>query len=278
MQERLVGGTPVSCIGLGAMMFGFVDAGHDDASVVTMHAAFDAGITLVDTALAYTDPVEERHGERIVAEAVRSSGRQVFVATKGGHWHGSDGDFPKDGRPDTIRRHCEGSLRTLGVDSIWLYQLHWPDPQVPIEETMGAFAELRAAGHIEHVGVSNFSVDQLERARSVVPVASVQNKFSIAEQEERPVVDYCVQHGIAFLAYSPLGGLLAAKGLGDVAPNAARVAEDRGLSVQQVALAWLLAQSPTIIPIPGCTRAESARSSAAAADVVLTEDELGRLG
>lgn len=280
MHERIIGGTRVSAIGLGTMVFGFSPAANDEASIATMHAAFDAGITFVDTALAYTSDEEPRHGERVVAEAVRSSGRPVAIATKGGHWRaaGKGWDFGKDGRPETIREHCDGSLQALGIECIWLYQLHWPDPEVPIEETMGAFAELRRAGKIENVGVSNVSVEQLRRARSVVEVAAVQNQFSIVVQDDRPVVDYCAAEGIAYLAYSPVGGWESAKQLHEVVPATKRIADGRGITAHQVALAWLLAQSPTMIPIPGSTRVESVRSSAAAADVTLTEEELRALG
>jgi aryl-alcohol dehydrogenase-like predicted oxidoreductase len=279
MHERTIGDTPVSAIGLGTMVFGFSPAASDAASVATMHSAFDAGISFVDTALAYTSDEEPRHGERVVAEAVRSSGRPIHIATKGGHWRaeGEGWDFPKDGRPETIRENCDGSLRALGVDAIWLYQLHWPDPEVPIEETMGAFAELQTEGKVRHVGVSNFSVEQLERARSVVDVAAVQNRFSIVVQDDRAVVDYCAKEGIAYLAYSPVGGWESAKQLTEVVPETQRIAEDRGITAHQVALAWLLAQSPTMIPIPGSSRVESAVASATAADVELSEEELARL-
>jgi aryl-alcohol dehydrogenase-like predicted oxidoreductase len=202
------------------------------------------------------------------------------VVTKGGHYR--DGNSaPVDVRPETIRLHCETSLKLLGVDTIELYQLHHPDPSVPITATMSIFAGLRDEGLIRQIGVSNVSVAQLEAARTVVPVASVQNRFSPFQQEHRDVLDYCTEHGIAFLAYSPLSGgsgLLPGPGrLAKAFPAAARVAERNGISVQRLALAWLLALSPVLIPISGASRPETIRDSAAAAGVKLTPEELAEL-
>jgi aryl-alcohol dehydrogenase-like predicted oxidoreductase len=277
MMTRDVGGSTVGAVGLGAMMFGFVDSDQDEASRRTLRTAFDAGITLVDTALCYTSLEEPSHGERVVAEAVRAFGGDIKVATKGGHWRTSEG-FHKDGRPETIRAHCEGSLRTAGVDSLWLYQLHWPDPDVPVEETMGAFADLQREGKVQHVGVSNFSLEQLEAVAPVVDVASVQNPFSIVRQDDRAVLDHCAAKGIAYLAYSPVGGHGAAKKLDELVPGLVEVGQPQGLSPQQVALAWLLAQSPTVVPLAGCSRPESVLSSAAVMDVQLMAEELALLG
>lgn len=277
MITRQVADATVSGIGLGTMVFGFVDATNDVASIRTLHTAFDAGIDLVDTALCYTSLEEPSHSERVVAEAIRTWGGDVRVATKGGHWRDETG-FPKDGRPEAIRRHCETSLRTLGVESLWLYQLHWPDPAVPVEETMGAFADMQREGKVQHVGVSNFSVEQITAAQSVVTVASVQNPFSIVRQDDRKVLDHCAEQGIAYLAYSPVGGHGSAKKLDELSPACAKVARTRGLTPQQVALAWLLAQSPTVVPLAGCSRPQTVLASAAAGEVQLTADELGLLG
>jgi aryl-alcohol dehydrogenase-like predicted oxidoreductase len=274
---RQVADATVSGIGLGTMVFGFVDATNDAASIKTLHTAFDAGLDLVDTALCYTSLDEPSHGERVVAEAVRTWSGDVRIATKGGHWRDASG-FPKDGRPEAIRRHCETSLRTLGVESLWLYQLHWPDPAVPVEESMGAFADLQREGKVQHVGVSNFSLEQLEAVRPVVTVASVQNPFSIARQDDRAVLEHCAAEGIAYLAYSPVGGHGSAKKLDELSPALAKVASERGLTPQQVALAWLLAQSPTAVPLAGCSRPETVLASAAAGEIVLTDEELALLG
>ncbi|MDP9181785.1 MAG: aldo/keto reductase, partial [Actinomycetota bacterium] len=274
---RQVAGATVSGIGLGTMVFGFGDATNDEQSIRTLHTAFDAGIDLVDTALCYTSLDEPSHSERVVAEAIRTWGGDIRLATKGGHWRDASG-FPKDGRPVAIRAHCETSLSTLGVESIWLYQLHWPDPAVPIEESMGAFAELQQEGKVQHVGVSNFSLDQLAAAQSVVTVASVQNPFSIVRQDDREVLDHCAASDIAYLAYSPVGGHASAKKLDELVPAISRVAEAHGVTPQTVALAWLLAQSSTVVPLAGSSRPETVLSSAAAGDLELTPEELALLG
>ena len=276
MITREVAGATVSGIGLGSMVFGFCDATNDEASIRTLHTAFDAGIDLVDTALCYTSLDEPSHSERVVAEAVRTWGGDVRIATKGGHWRDAEG-FHKDGRRGAIREHCETSLRALGVDSIWLYQLHWPDPETPVDESLEAFAELQREGKVQHVGVSNFTVEQIEAVRAVVDIASVQNPFSIVRQDDRAVLDHCAANGIAYLAYSPVGGHGSAKKLDELHPALAKVAEARGVSPQQVALAWLLKQSPTVVPLAGCSRKESVLSSADAARMELTAEELSLL-
>ena len=276
MITREVAGATVSGIGLGSMVFGFCDTSNDEASIRTLHTAFDAGIDLVDTALCYTSLDEPSHSERVVGEAVRTWSGEVRIATKGGHWRDAEG-FHKDGKRDAIRQHCETSLRTLGVDSIWLYQLHWPDPETPVEESLEAFAELKREGKIQHVGVSNFTVEQIEAVRPIIDIASVQNPFSIVRQDDRAVLDHCAEQGIAYLAYSPVGGHGSAKKLDELNPALAKVAEARGVSPQQVALAWLLTQSPTVVPLAGCSRPESVLSSAAAGSMELTDEELGLL-
>lgn len=273
METRTCGGTQVSAIGLGAMLFGFVGAEQDDASIRTLHAAFDAGVTLVDTAMVYTSAEEPQHGERIVAEAARSWSGEVHVATKGGHWRQGD-DFPKCGRPEVVKQHCEASLRVLGVDSVWLYYLHWPDPDVPLAESMGAFAELRDEGKIQNVGISNVTLDQLEAALSVVPVAAVQNEFSLLQQSDRPVLQACTDRGIGYLPYSPLGGMLKSRDFSTLAPAAQQVAERHGVTAQQVGIAWVLAQGPTVVPLVGASQPTSIRSSAAAAGLSLTAEDL----
>ena len=258
------------------MVFGFCDDSNDEQSIRTLHTAFDAGIDFVDTALCYTSLDEPSHSERVVAEAIRTWSGDVRVATKGGHWRDASG-FPKDGRPEAIRRHCETSLRTLGVESLWLYQLHWPDPAVPVEESMGAFADLQREGKVQHVGVSNFSVEQLAAVAPVVDVASVQNPFSIVRQDDRDVLDHCAAAGIAYLAYSPVGGHGSAKKLDELVPALRQVAEAHDVTVQQVALAWLLAQSSTVVPLAGSSRPETVLASAAAASLALTPAELSLL-
>jgi aryl-alcohol dehydrogenase-like predicted oxidoreductase len=277
LRQRIVGGVEVGAIALGGVGWSLPKPLDERLVTETIHAAIDAGFTLIDTALAYTTRERSAHNERAIATALRGHPRSssVLVATKGGHFRSGD-KFPVDGRPETIRRQCESSLRALEVESIGLYQLHHPDPHVPIEETMGAFAELRDEGKILLAGVSNVTVGELERARSVVEIASVQNRFSPGARD-RSVLDFCSTRGIAFLAYSPLGGAEAAASLATDFPAFGRIAAARGVSPQQVALAWELAQSPALIPIVGARRPETAVASSAAAALELDAGELRAL-
>jgi aryl-alcohol dehydrogenase-like predicted oxidoreductase len=279
VQQRRIGDVQVGAIGLGGVNLSIPEPVDEREAERTIHAAIDAGVTLIDTAHAYTTPEEEAHNERLVARALRTHprGGDVLVATKGGHSRAGRSEFPIDGRREAIRAHCETSLRVLGVDAIGLYQLHWPDPDVPVAESVGALAELRREGKVRLVGVSNFSVAQLEEARAVAEVASVQNRFSPSQPADRPVVEHCAAAGIAYLSYSPLDGARGASSLAERLPAFARVAEERGVSVHRLVLAWHLAQAPVVIPIPGARRPESIVDSAAAADLELRAEELALL-
>lgn len=273
---RSIAGRPVSAIALGGASWPFSDM-DDEAAVRSIHTAIDHGVTMIDTARAYTRVDHPGHSEAVIAQALASHprGAEVFVATKGGHYR--DGDaFPIDARRDTVRRHCETSLELLGVERIDLYQLHWPDPEVPVEDAMRTFAELRDEGLISEVGVSNFSIDQLEEARAVVPIASVQNSFSPFRQDDRAMLDHCAEHGIAYLSYSPLRGA-AHTNLDEAFPAAAALAKEKGISIQRLALAWLLRLSPAMIPICGASRPETVADSAQAATTSLSDDELAAL-
>lgn len=278
MVHRNVGDVAVSAIGLGGVNWSYPKQSEDGLSVQTIHAALDAGVTLIDTALAYTTATVESHNESLIARALRGHPKRddVLVATKGGHYRRGD-ECPVDGRPEVLRAHCEISLRTLEVECIGLYQLHWPDPAVPIAESMGALAKLQEEGKIRMLGVSNVSVAQLEEARSVVEVVSVQNRFSPLCPESRPVLRYCAEEGLAFLPWFPLGGLAASRELGGLLPAFREVAAARSVSIQRIVLAWHLAQAPVVIPIPGARRPESIRDSAEAADLLLADDELAML-
>jgi aryl-alcohol dehydrogenase-like predicted oxidoreductase len=182
LRARRIGDVEVGAVGLGGVNLSIPRAADEREAVRVVHAAIDVGVTLIDTAHAYTTVDEQAHNERLVALALAGHPRRddVLVATKGGHFRADERSWPVDGRPETIRAHCETSLRVLGVHAIGLYQLHWPDPDVPIAESMGVFAELQREGKIRLAGVSNFSVAQIEEARGVVDVASVQNRFSPA--------------------------------------------------------------------------------------------------
>jgi aryl-alcohol dehydrogenase-like predicted oxidoreductase len=282
MHSRRIGDLEVSAIGLGAMPLTMDQRPTEQDAIATVHAALDAGVTLIDTADAYTW-AERGPGanEEVVATALRSYGSatdQVLVATKGGHTR--DGaDWGLNGRPEYLREACEASLRRLGVEAIGLYQHHRPDPDVPYEETMGGLKDLYDAGLIQRAGISNADPDQIRLAQKVLgdALVAVQNQFSPRFRSSEPEIGVCEDLGLAFLPWSPLGGISRAKELGTAYSAFDEIADERGVSPQQVCLAWELALSPVVIPIPGASRPASIRSSAEAVDLALSPDELARL-
>lgn len=284
MHRRRLGDTQteVSAIGLGAMPLSHEGRPDEAQAIATVHAALDAGITLIDTADAYAlNAGEVGHNEELVARALRSYGgdtSEVIVATKGGHTREGE-DWALNGSPEHMRRAAKESCRRLGVDAIGLYQHHRPDPEVPYEETMGALRELLDEGVIERAGVSNADERQIRVAREIIGdgLVSVQNEFSPSFRSSEDELRLSAGLGLAFLPWSPLGGARSAAGLGDEHDRFAEVARDHGVSPQQVTLAWMLAKSPVVIPIPGSRRPETIRDSAAAADLVLTGDEVAFL-
>jgi aryl-alcohol dehydrogenase-like predicted oxidoreductase len=280
MPTRRLGGLQVSAIGLGEMPLSLAGRPDEARSIRTVHAALDAGVTLIDTADAYCrDGSELGHGERLVATALAAwpgDRDRVLVATKGGHTRPGR-EWGLDGRPEYLHQACEASLRRLGVGAIGLYQLHRPDPKVPFAESVGALAELKATGKVRLVGLSNVSVDQIRQAREIVEVASVQNEFSPRFRRSEGELAWCAANRIAFLPWSPLGGIGRGRDLGGRHRAFAEVAEAHGVSPQQVALAWELAKAPVVIPIPGASRPETITDSAAAASLRLSADELARL-
>ncbi len=281
MHQRRIGDVEVGAIGLGAMPLSV--AGHPDTarSRATVHAALDAGVTLIDTADAYTPDGRLGHNEEVVADALRTYGTDtssVLVATKGGHTR-SGKDWDVNGHPDYLRRAAQDSLRRLGVDAIGLYQHHRPDPEVPYEETMGGLRDLLDAGLVSRVGISNADPGQIRVAHDIIGdgLVSVQNQLSPSFRSSLPEVALCAELGLAFLPWSPLGGSGSAKELGSAYAPFAEIGERHGASPQQVCLAWLLAQSTCVVPIPGASRPESIADSAAAAGLDLHPDEVARL-
>ncbi len=281
LATRRLGSIDVSAIGLGAMPLSV--QGYDvpeDRALATVHAALDAGITLIDTADAYTaNPPQHGENERLVAKALRSydgDTPNVVVATKGGSTRLPDGGWGRNGHPDYIKQACEQSLRNLQVEAIDLYQHHRPDPGTPYADTIGAFRELVDAGKVRMVGVSNADVDQIRQAHEILgdALVSVQNQLSPSFRSSEAELDYCTERGIAFLPWSPLGGMGDARALGDRFAPFAHIAHAKGVSPQQVCLAWLLTKSPVVIPIPGSSRPETIRDSAAAVAVQLTAEEM----
>jgi aryl-alcohol dehydrogenase-like predicted oxidoreductase len=279
-SHRKLAGTDVFAIGLGGMPMSLAGHPPEERSTRAIQAAVDAGVNLIDTADAYcTDEDDVGHNERLIAAALRGRRDGVIVATKGGHTR-PGGSWALDGRPEHLRSACEASLRALDTDRIDLYQYHRPDPRVPYEESIGAIKELQDEGKVRWVGISNANVEQIELACSIVDIVSVQNQLSLEYRSPigKGEVAECERRGIAFLPWSPLGGI----------PNAADAAAGHGpvraaagahsVSPQQVALAWLLSLSDAVIPIPGATRPESILDSVAVAELELSDDELAAIG
>jgi aryl-alcohol dehydrogenase-like predicted oxidoreductase len=301
MNHRLLGthGLTTSSIGLGCMGlsqgYGPVD---DDESIRSIHRALDRGLTMVDTAMSYG----QGHNERLIARALTGRSEAVAIATKFGIVR--DGRSVRlDGRPEHVRRYCDASLARLGVDVIDLFYLHRVDPEVPIAETVAAMAELVHEGKVTHLGLSEVTVDQLDQAAAVHPIAAVQFEWSLLWREpENDIVPAARHHGTGLVAYSPLGrGLLTAT-LSDSAIDDSdfrrsdprfhgtdldanllqvaalrSVAGDLGITPGQLALAWLLAQGPDVVPIPGTRHPDRITENAAAADITLSPADLQRL-
>ncbi len=264
----------VSRLGYGAMRItgSNVTGEPDDPDGVrrVLRRVVELGITFIDTADSYGPEVSER----LIAEALHPYPDGLVIATKGGLTRtGRGGPWPPDGRPEHLREACEGSLRRLKLDRIDLYQLHRVDPKVPLEDSVGALAELRQEGKVRHVGLSNVSVDQLERAESIVPIVSVQNEYSVGNRSSEDVLEACESRSAAFLPWYPLeAGSLAHPG-----GPLDRVAEAQGGTPAQVALAWLLARSPVILPIPGTSSVEHLEENVAATRLSLSDEELNEL-
>jgi aryl-alcohol dehydrogenase-like predicted oxidoreductase len=283
MQQRQIGHTKVSAIGLGGMPMSIEGRPHESRSVATVHAALEAGVTLIDTADAYHLGADDvGHNESLIARALATSGMptsEVLVATKGGHLRPGDGSWTVNGSPAYLQQACEASLSRLGVDAIGLYQFHRPDPKVPYEDSIGALRALLDAGKIRMAGISNANSAQIRIAHGILGdgLVSVQNQYSPAFRSSEPELRLCEELGLAFLPWSPLGGIAKAGDLGSRYRAFADVAHEVDATPQQVALAWMLATSSAVIPIPGSSRPETARASAAAVDLQLTPDQIHRL-
>ena len=280
MQQRNLGPRTVSAIGLGGMPMSIEGRPDEARSIETIQAALDAGITMIDTADAYhLEAGEVGHNERLIAKALASYGPvDVVVATKGGHLRPGDGTWTQDGSPAHLLEAGRASAERLG-GPIGLYYYHRPDPKVPYADSIGALAQLLDEGTILLAGVSNASVEQIQIAQGILgdKLVAVQNQFSPSHLETITEMEYCAQVGIAFLPWSPLGGIRGAGALGGRHTVFQEVADTHGVSPQQVALAWELALAAVVIPIPGASRPESIIDSAKAADLVLSSDDLVRL-
>jgi pyridoxine 4-dehydrogenase len=231
-------------------------------AIRVIQRAIELGVNLIDTADAYGPEVSET----LIAEAIHPYPANLVIATKGGYTRPGPNSWVPNGRPKHLKQACEGSLRRLKLDRIDLYQLHTPDPKVPLEESITALAELRAEGKIRHIGASNFSAEQVKTARAIVPIVSVQNNYNLAYRESEPVLDYCEAEGIGFVPYFPLGSgnLLRNKRLNEIA---ARVDATPG----QIALAWLLKRSRAMLPIPGTSSVAHLEENTQARTVALDD-------
>jgi pyridoxine 4-dehydrogenase len=246
-----LGDTPVARIGLGTNRLE-----NTAENVAFVRDAVAAGVGLIDTAHTYTGG----ESEQTIGAALSSSPDGCVVATKGG-W--------TSGRPDALRAEIEASLRRLRTDAIDLYYLHKPDPETPLEDSLAVIDEYRQRGAIRHVGVSNVSLDEMDRARAVVPIAAVQNHYNLSERGDEDVVDHCAANDIVFVPYFPLRA--------DGGPRVAEIAERHGGTPAQVALAWLLRRSPVTLPIPGTLSREHVTENLAAAEIELTDEEFETL-
>ena len=229
----------------------------------------ELGIDLVDTADSYGPEVSEN----LIAEALHPYPDGLVIATKGGLLRTGPGRWPSDGRPEHLKEACEASLRRLRLERIDLYQLHSPDPEVPYEDSVGALKELQDEGKIRHVGISNVSVDQLERARAIVAVVTVQNRYNLEDRDSEDVLERCEELGIGFIPWFPLatGDLAAGGGPLD------RVARAHDATPAQAALAWLLARSPVMLPIPGTSSVDHLEENVAATRLRLSPEEVAEI-
>jgi len=281
-QRGLGPGAPaVSVVGYGGMHLSIDGRPSEAQGIQVLHAALDAGVTLIDTADVYCLGQHDiGHNERLIAAALTSwSGarERVTVATKGGLIRPGN-RWESDARPAHLRAACDRSLLALGLERIDLYQLHAPDPRVPFADSVGELARLRREGKVRGVGLSNVSVAQIREAQTIVPVTSVQNRLNpfFREALAGGIVRYCAEQGIGFLAYSPTGGgRLNLKLAGH--PVLARIAAAYGVSAHAVALAWVLAQSPTVIAIPSARTVAHALDSIGAASLELAAEDLAAI-
>lgn len=280
---REIGNTGVSVfpIGLGAMPLSINNRPDEDAAIQVLHAAWDAGVQFVDTANVYClEDSDLGHNERLIRKALKPRpSAEVYVGTKGGLKR-PGGQWVKDGDPEHLKRSCEQSLKDLGVEAIFLYQLHAPDSNIPFAESVGALADLQAEGKIQHIGVSNVSREQVLEALEIVRIETIQNRanpFWKKDYLSTGVLELCGQHKLSYLPYSPVGGQSHHP---DAASRdvLARIAEERHATPYQVMLAWHLAQSPPcVLPIPGASKPESILSSVGAVDLELNGWEFQRI-
>jgi pyridoxine 4-dehydrogenase len=261
------GDLTVNRLGFGAMRITgpgiWGDPPDRDRAKEALRRAVALDVDFIDTADSYGPEVSER----LIAEALYPYPEELIIATKGGLVRPGPGQWVPDGRPEHLRRACEGSLARLRLDMIDLYQFHRPDPKVPIAESIGALAELKAEGKIRHVGVSNFTENQLREAERVTPIVSLQNRYNVTDRSSESLVDLCEQEMLVFLPWAPIQDAEETRAVIEAVAH-------HGVSLRQVVLAWLLARSPQILPIPGSSSPEHVEENVAAASLELSPDEI----
>ena len=284
METKQLGNTgiPVSAIGLGGMPMSLSSRPPEAQSIATIHRALDLGVTLIDTADSYCkDESDKHHNERLIYKALQEYSKDtsnVMIATKGGLMR-PNGDWTRNGNPDHLRETIHASFEALGGDQpIGLWQYHAPDPNYSIEESLKPAREAVVNGLIRFVGVSNFSVEQIKRARDVVEIASVQNQYNPwhREPESDGVLEYCDREGLTFLPWSPLGGSRRFSQIKEI-EAIVQLAQANGVSVYSIVLAWLRAKSPSVLPIPGASKPASIEDSITAATVKLDQSEVDQI-
>jgi pyridoxine 4-dehydrogenase len=266
------GDLPVNRFGFGAMRITgegiWGEPADREESKRVLRRALELGINFIDTADSYGPEVSER----LIAETLYPYPEELVIATKGGLLRPGPGQWDPDGRPQHLRAALEGSLKRLRVDQIDLYQFHRPDPKVPFEESIGALKQLKDEGKIRHLGLSNVTTDQIELAQKITPIVSVQNRYSVYERSSEPVLEFCSLEQMAFLPWRPVeGGEIAAAGV------VAEIAGRNGATTSQVALAWLLAHSPVMLPIPGTSKVKHLEENLGAVALELAPSELAEL-
>ncbi len=261
------GDLTVARMGFGAMRITgtgiWGDPPDRETALATLRLVVELGVNFIDTADSYGPDVSEN----LIAEALHPYPDDLVIATKGGLLRPGPGRWDPDGRPEHLREACEGSLRRLRLEQIPLYQFHRPDPKVPLTESVGAIAELKAEGKIRHVGLSNVTEHQLREAQHILPIVSVQNRYNASDRSSESMIDLCEQEQIAFLPWAPLQNR-------DTNSPVSQAAKNHGATEHQVVLAWLLQRSPRILPIPGTGSPGHARANIGAVNLELTEAEI----
>jgi aryl-alcohol dehydrogenase-like predicted oxidoreductase len=282
-MQRALGttGITLNAIGYGEWPLSDVNRPSDEVGVDVIRQAVEAGADLIDTADAYCLSDDDfGHGERLICKALKEidSSARITVATKGGYAR-PDGDWIPDGRPERISECCKASLERLGVEVIDLYQLHAPDPEVPVEDSVGAMADLQKAGLVRYIGVSNFDHELLARAQKVAKIESVQNECNVLKQDDiaSGLIEHCADENITYIPWCPLGG---ESGQWEIAnhPSLQEISGKYGVSVYRLQLRWLLSLGDNVVPIPGAKRAASILDSLSATSLEIEAEDLAKIG